>query len=92
MDSEDVKFVGINTRDPEKPPAVNFEESFGIEYPSFFDPAGRLMLRFPKGNLTPKGIPTTLVLDREGKIAARHMGAINGGDLQKMIDPLLKES
>ncbi|MFG3140950.1 TlpA family protein disulfide reductase [Streptomyces sp. NPDC048211] len=92
MNSKDVKFVGINTRDPKKPPAVNFEANFGIEYPSFFDPTGRLMLRFPKGNLTPKGIPTTLVLDRNGKIAARHVGAISGEDLQKMIDPLLKES
>ena len=45
--SQGVQFIGINTRDAEKGPAVNFEKDNGITYPSFFDPIGKLILRFP---------------------------------------------
>ncbi|MFB7914787.1 TlpA family protein disulfide reductase [Streptomyces sp. NPDC056061] len=86
-----VQFVGINTRDPKKGPAISFEKDYGVPYPSFYDPAGKLMLRFPKGTLRPQTIPSTVVLDREGKIAARSMTALDSDKLHKMIDPLIAE-
>ncbi|MBT2406804.1 MULTISPECIES: TlpA disulfide reductase family protein [unclassified Streptomyces] len=86
-----VAFVGINTRDNSKQNAVAFEENFGITYPSLYDPDGKLMLRFPKGTLNPQSIPSTVVLDKEGKIAARTLAAINDEQLHKIIDPLLAE-
>lgn len=86
-----VEFVGINTRDPDRSPAKAFEKRFGVEYPSFYDPSGKLMLRFPKGSLNPQAIPSTLVIDREGKIAARALTPLNYTKMRKMIDPLLAE-
>ncbi|MDK0520173.1 TlpA disulfide reductase family protein [Streptomyces sp. ML-6] len=86
-----VQFVGINTRDAQKGPAISFEENYGVPYPSLFDPAGKLMLRFPKGTLRPQAIPSTVVLDREGKIAARSLTAIDADKLHEMIDPLIAE-
>ncbi|MFJ7587062.1 TlpA family protein disulfide reductase [Streptomyces sp. NPDC097617] len=88
---KDVAFVGINTRDNSKRNATAFEESFGITYPSLFDPAGKLMLRFPKGTLNPNAIPSTIVLDKEGRIAARTLVAVTEEQLRSMIDPLLAE-
>ncbi|MFE5809704.1 TlpA family protein disulfide reductase, partial [Streptomyces sp. NPDC056491] len=64
---------------------------YGITYPSLFDPAGKLMLRFPKGTLNPNAIPSTIVLDKEGKIAARTLVAVTEEQLRSMIDPLLAE-
>ncbi|MET9323091.1 TlpA disulfide reductase family protein [Streptomyces sp. NPDC003038] len=86
-----VAFVGINTRDNSKQNATAFEESFGITYPSLYDPDGKLMLRFPQGTLNPQAIPSTIVLDKEGRIAARTLVAINEEQLRSMIDPLLAE-
>lgn len=86
-----VAFVGINTRDNSKQNAAAFEENFGITYPSLYDPDGKLMLRFPKGTLNPQSIPSTIVLDKEGKIAARTLVAVNDEQLHEMIDPLLAE-
>ncbi|WP_330290380.1 TlpA family protein disulfide reductase [Streptomyces sp. NBC_00576] len=86
-----VQFVGINTRDGEPRPAVAFEKQYGVTYPSLYDPTGKLMLRFKKGTLNPKSIPSTLVLDREGKIAARALVALSEDNLRKMIDPVLAE-
>ncbi|QNE76729.1 redoxin domain-containing protein [Streptomyces finlayi] len=86
-----VQFIGINTRDAQKSLAVNFEKDFGVSYPSIFDPTGKLMLRFPKGTLNPVAIPSTVVLDRDGKIAARTLQGINAEELHTMIDPLIAE-
>lgn len=86
-----VQFVGINTRDHSKGPARAFEQNYGVPYPSLYDPAGRLMLRFPKGTLNPQAIPSTVVLDRKGRIAARSLKALSAPDLHKMIDPLVAE-
>ncbi|RSS79540.1 TlpA disulfide reductase family protein [Streptomyces sp. WAC06614] len=88
---KDVAFVGINTRDNSKQSATSFEQNFGITYPSLYDPDGKLMLRFPKGTLNAQSIPSTIVLDKQGRIAARTLVAVNEEQLRKMIDPLLAE-
>ncbi|MFE2288523.1 TlpA family protein disulfide reductase [Streptomyces sp. NPDC059443] len=88
---KDVAFVGINTRDNSKQNAVSFEETYGITYPSLYDPDGKLILRFPKGALNPQAIPSTIVLDKDGKIAARTLAAVNEEQLRSMIEPFLAE-
>lgn len=89
--AEGVRFVGINTRDTDRSPAQQFEKRFGVEYPSLYDPTGKLMLRFPKGSLNPQAIPSTLVLDRDGRIAARALMPLDDKKMRKMIDPLIAE-
>ncbi|WP_406147810.1 TlpA family protein disulfide reductase [Streptomyces anulatus] len=86
-----VQFVGINTRDAQRDAAINFEKDYGVEYPSFYDPIGKLILRFPKGTLNPQAIPSTVVIDRDGKIAARTLQALDADELRKMIDPIIAE-
>lgn len=90
-EDQGVQFVGINTRDPQKAAAINFEQDYGVTYPSLFDPTGKLLLRFPKGTLNPKAIPSTVVVDRDGKIAARTLAAVDAEKLREMIDPLIAE-
>ncbi|AWZ03929.1 MULTISPECIES: TlpA disulfide reductase family protein [unclassified Streptomyces] len=84
-------FVGINIRDNTKENAAAFEETYGITYPSLFNPDGKLLLRFPGGSLNPNAIPSTIILDRDGKIAARMLAAVNAEKLRSMIDPVLAE-
>lgn len=86
-----VQFVGINTRDNQRDAALNFETDMGIPYPSLYDRVGKLILRFPKGTLNPQTIPSTVVIDREGRIAARTLQALDTEQLHKMIDPLIAE-
>ncbi|MFG2984036.1 TlpA family protein disulfide reductase [Streptomyces sp. NPDC048258] len=88
---KDVAFVGINTRDTSKQSAASFEQDFGITYPSLFDPVGKLMLRFPKGTLNANAIPSTIILDKEGRIATRTLSAVSEEQLRSMIAPLLAE-
>ncbi|MER6712097.1 MULTISPECIES: TlpA disulfide reductase family protein [unclassified Streptomyces] len=86
-----VQFVGINTRDTSTGPALAFEKAYGVTYPSLYDPTGKLMLRFKRGTLNPQAIPSTLVFDREGRIAARSLQALSEEKLRKMIAPVLAE-
>lgn len=78
------QFIGINTRDNSAQTAQAFERSFGIEYPSFFDRTGELLLKL--NDLPPSAIPSTLVLDTQGRAAARVLGATTATTLQGIID------
>ncbi|MGA6155977.1 TlpA family protein disulfide reductase [Stenotrophomonas sp. NPDC087984] len=86
-----VQFIGINTRDSNRAPALSFEKEYGVGYPSLYDPMGKLMLRFPKGSLNPQTIPSTIVLDREGRIAARALTPLSEERLRSMVTPLIAE-
>ena len=91
LKAQGVQFVGINVADAKESSALAFEETYGITYPSLYDPSSRLMLRFKKGTLNLQAIPSTLVLDRDGKIAARTLQALTEDQLRKMIAPVLAE-
>ncbi|AZQ72281.1 MULTISPECIES: TlpA family protein disulfide reductase [Streptomyces] len=86
-----VEFVGLDTRDPDPAPALAFEKEFKVPYPSLYDSAGKLLLRFPKGSLNPQSIPSTVFIDRDGKIAARAIKALGEDELRDTLDPLVAE-
>ncbi|MGV9280200.1 TlpA family protein disulfide reductase [Streptomyces sp. NPDC003730] len=86
-----VQFVGINTRDTSTGPARAFEKDYGVTYPSLYDPTGKLMLRFEKGTLNPQAVPSTLVIDKDGKVAARTLQALSEEKLRKMLAPYLPD-
>jgi len=83
-----VEFLGVDVRE-DRASAQAFLRSHHIGYPSVFDPSSVLALRFP--NLPPNATPTTLVLDRNGRIAARHSGEIYFSQLQDVVRRVLAE-
>ncbi|MFB8414010.1 TlpA family protein disulfide reductase [Streptomyces albidoflavus] len=92
VEGEGVEFVGINTRDSNRQAAVKFEEDHDIAYPSIYDPSGKVVLYgFPKGSMNPQTVPSTIVLDREGRIATCALRALSEVELYSMITPLLSE-
>ncbi|WP_441245535.1 TlpA family protein disulfide reductase [Kitasatospora sp. McL0602] len=88
---QDVQFLGLNTRDPDPTNAIAFEKNFGITYPSLYDPDGTQILKFPKGSLNPQAIPSTIVVDRDGKLAARSLRALSAEDLESLLKPIVAE-
>ena len=65
----DVQFLGLNIRDSQAA-AQSFQQTFDVPYPSIFDPTGSQLLQFPAG-MAPIAVPTTLVIDADGRVAAR---------------------
>jgi thiol-disulfide isomerase/thioredoxin len=61
--ADEVAFLGINIRDPNRDQALAFAQALAMPYPSLYDPASRLAMGF---DVPPVAIPTTLILDRTG--------------------------
>lgn len=79
-----VQFVGLNTRDSTTA-ARGFVETMGLTFPSIEDSDGRLQLLFAD-SLPPQAIPSTLIVDRDGRVAARALGKVSASTLRGMID------
>ena len=84
-----VQFYGVNLRD-EKPTAEAFEKSFDLTYPSFDDKDGGVLLSV-SGLVPPGAVPTTLVLDKQGRVASRVLGEIEKGTLKALITAAVAE-
>jgi thiol-disulfide isomerase/thioredoxin len=89
--ADGVQFLGINVYD-EREVANSFEREFAIQYPSILDVStGELRLAF-SGQLPPNGVPTTIIVDRSGRVAARLSGAIlDRAVFEEMIESVLAE-
>jgi thiol-disulfide isomerase/thioredoxin len=85
----DVRFVGVDIRD-NVASAEAFMRTFRISYPSLNDPNDAIALDF-SGTVPPAGIPTTLVIDRSGRIAARIVGAASYNGLMSLIAQISAE-
>ncbi len=78
-----VRFVGIDTRDTTAA-AQAFVRSFDIPYPSIVDVEGKLLLEFD-GLVSLTAVPSTLVIDPQGNVAAKVIGQITYETLRGVI-------
>jgi len=62
---------------------------YRISYPSLNDPGDEIALAF-RGTVPPVGIPTTLVIDRSGRIAARIVGGVSYDGLKALITQIAR--
>lgn len=83
----DVAFIGILTRD-NPANAEAFERRFKIPYPTVIDDS--ILIGF-KGSLPANAIPTTVVLDKKGRVAARISGVVTIASLSKLIEKVSTE-
>lgn len=88
-----VNFLGVNTRDG-KEASSEFAKEFGIEFPSILDTLGdRGVQRAFAGQIPLNAVPTTLVLDTDGRVAHRVLGRIaDESQLRTLINETLAES
>ncbi|MGW5574457.1 TlpA disulfide reductase family protein [Nocardia thailandica] len=85
-----VAFLGINVRDPQKDKAQDFVVDNKIEYPSIYDPSMRTLLALG-GNFPTSVIPTTLILDRQHRVAAVYLRSLLAEDLQPVVERIASE-
>lgn len=83
-----VAFVGLNTRDPDPEPARAFVRTFDVPYPSVYDPNGEQLLGF-RETLPANAIPSTLVIDAQGRVAARVLGPVDDKTLGHLVDDVV---
>lgn len=83
-----VEFVGVDIRDGREP-AKAFVRGFKVGYPSIFDPDGQVTLAFR--DVPPNAVPSTLVLDRQGRVAVRIIGATTFSKLNPLVTQVVAE-
>ena len=85
-----VQFVGDDIRENGASDGRHFVTAHEIDYPSFADQASRIALAFrASGVETP---PTTLIIDRHGRIAARGLGEMTYTQLLRVVQDVAKEA
>jgi peroxiredoxin len=86
-----VHFIGVNVEDSAAT-AQAFAEAHGVTYPSILDAADNSVLLAFAGDVPPNATPTTLVIDQQGRVAARFSGQISSPSLvADIIDGVLAE-
>ncbi|MEY9852676.1 thiol-disulfide isomerase/thioredoxin [Leifsonia sp. EB41] len=86
--SQGVSFLGVNLYDSAST-AASFEQDKGVTYPSVLDrDTGSVLLAFSK-TVPPKATPTTIVIDKQGRVAARILGAIPD---KSILDSLISDA
>ena len=83
-----VQFLGVDVKD-ERQLASAFMSNVGAEYPSLFDPRGEVALAFR--GFPANVVPSTILLDSEGRVAAVYTGAIARDDLRAALTVLVGE-
>ncbi|WP_414936072.1 TlpA family protein disulfide reductase [Amycolatopsis sp. cmx-11-51] len=84
-----VQVVGIDLRDNDRTPAQDFMRDRKLTYPSIYDPSGRTLLQlsgYPR-NI----IPSTIVLDKQHRVAAVFLRDLLASDLLPVVERLVAE-
>jgi thiol-disulfide isomerase/thioredoxin len=88
LEDQGVRFLGINNRDYDQASARRFAEGFDLPYDSIYDPDGNTLLSF-RGTLPPLAVPSMVVIDEEGRVAARMLGEVERSTLYGVVEDVL---
>ncbi|OLT26098.1 oxidoreductase [Nocardiopsis sp. CNR-923] len=84
-----VDFLGVNMKDDDTA-ASAYVAAQEIPYPSVYDQPGEIPQAF-RDTVPPRAIPSTVVIDPDGRIAARVIGPTTYGQLTDLLDPIVVE-
>lgn len=88
LEGDGASFLGVNVRD-QADTARTFETETGVSYPSVIDANdGNLLFAFA-GTVAPNAVPTTLVIDKQGRVAARILGQV---DSPSALDTIIRDT
>ena len=87
---DNVVFLGINSRDLDRAAALAFQRRFEVPYPSIYDQQGKTLLAF-RGTLSPNAIPSTVVIDEQGRVAASVIGEVTRSTLVGLVEDVQAE-
>ena len=88
--ADGVEFLGVDIKEQGRAQAETFVRAHHITYPMLYDESNLVALRFR--GMAPNATPTTIVLDTQGRIAARHSGAILYTALRDLVTRAQHES
>ena len=88
--SKGATFVGIDTKESSHSQPESFVRDNDISYPIVFDEQGKIAAQM--GNVPLEGLPTTVLVDKSGRVAAVYLGPLAPKDLEPPLNKLLAEA
>jgi peroxiredoxin len=85
-----VQFVGMDVKDPSKGAAQSWLKDKGVTFPVVYDEAARTAIQL--GDVPMAALPSTVVIDKQGRVAAVYVGSVLPADLTPALDELTKEA
>jgi len=82
--ASDAAFLGVNVRD-QAATSKNATEEWGVTFPSVIDANDGNMLLAYAGTVAPNAVPTTLIIDKQGRVAARYLGLLDSTSILKTL-------
>ena len=89
LPDDEVAFLGVNIEDSQTNAQAHVRE-FGIAYPSLFDPGTRFASRWQ--GVGPRTIPSTMIIDAQGRVAARVFGVIGLSEVLGLVEAVASEN
>jgi len=83
------QFIGIDVREVSKSKAKSFIANNDVTYPIVYDQRGKTAIEL--GKVPSAAIPYTVLIDKQGRVAAVYFGALGPGDLTPVLDRLVAE-
>lgn len=87
-DPANVVVVGLNVSD-EPSAAARFADELAMPYPSIVDSDGALLRTIP--GVPPSALPSTVIIDREGRVAVRIVGQVDPATLPGLVAQVVAE-
>jgi thiol-disulfide isomerase/thioredoxin len=84
-----VTFVGIDVKEANRSPVQAFVKDNAVTYPVVFDEGAKTALQI--GHLPLQGLPNTVVIDKQGRVAAVYVGNVLPADLEPVLASLTTE-
>jgi len=88
--SAGVQFVGMDVKDPSKSAAQSWIKDKGVTFPVVYDEAAKSAIQL--GDVPMAALPSTVVIDKQGRVAAVYVGAVLPKDLTSALDELTAEA
>lgn len=88
LNNPQIRMVGLNVND-EPGAAKAFAQATGMTYEQVTDADGSMLATIP--GIPPAGLPSTVVVDDKGRIAATIIGPVNG-QLESVVEEALRKS
>lgn len=85
-----VSFLGVDVNEFSETNGLAHEAEFAIPYPSLWDPALDYAADFEV--IGPQGMPATVIVDRDGRVAASFYGGTNEAEMSALLDMVVAES
>jgi peroxiredoxin len=85
-----VQFIGMDVKDPSKGAAQSWIKDKGVTFPVVYDESAKTAIQL--GNVPMAALPSTVVIDKQGRVAAVYVGSVLPADLTPALDQLTRET